>query len=216
MLRASLAILLLTVACSVGPSTDTVFYKPVIEFDDTGVRTRELLVTGNLEVLGVESKFDGSVGVRHGTVKREDWETLRSRLAGARHLRGDTTRKGSLSPTFQIDARLGDDDISLMREPGTPIEKDVTAARERLEAIWAATPEAADPVAAAEPFLSSIQPDIRGLAARTLLKLWNRELVDPATKAAAERALRSHLEVEEDRKIRHAIRDVIDQPEDGE
>lgn len=216
MLRASLAILLLTVACSVGPSTDVVFYTPAIEFDDSGVRTRELLATGTLQALGVESKFDGSVGVRVGTVSGEDWEALRSRLAGARHLRGDTTRAGSGAPTFQIRARLGEDDIRLIREPGTPIEKDVIAAQERLEAIWAATPEAADPVAALEPFLKSIQPRIRGLAVRTLLKLWNREKVDPETKAAAERALRAHLEVEEDRKIRHGIRDVIDQPEDGE
>jgi hypothetical protein len=212
MLRASLSILIFLTACSVGPSTDIVIYVPVIELSDDGVRTRELLVTGTLSVLAVESTFDGSVGVRVGTVGKADWEALRSHLAGARHLRRDTARKRIDTPTFQIIARLGDEDIGLTREPGTGIEKDVAAAKDRLEAIWAATPEPTDPVAGVEQFLGSIQPRIRGFAARVLLKLWNKESVAPEVKAAAERALRAHLTVEEDRDIRHGIRDVIDQP----
>jgi len=213
MLRVTLSLLVFLLACTFQPPASLIVYRAVpVRLPDGGLLTRTLTITGSRSVLGVERRPEGIV-VRVGTAPRGDYDDLRTALVAALHLRGDATRSGLDVETFQINARLGEETIDLVRDPSEPLERDVKRAVEALAAIWDATPPAADPVAAVEPYLASENARVRGAAAVVLTQVFGADWSTPSRRAAAEAALRAHLEVEEDRAIVHGIRDVIDQNE---
>jgi len=213
MLRATLALTLIVSACSIPPPTGLIVYDAVPEHLPGGeIRTRSLMITGAKRVLGIVRSPEG-VEVRAGVAPGSDYEDLRTALAAARHLRGDTAPADIETPTFQISVRLGDERVRFVRDPGRHVEKDISSAVTALESIWNVVAPTDDPVGTVGAFLSHDDPFVRGWAAVALLKLRGAEKSPAAVKSAAEAALRAHIAVEKDRSIVNGIRDVIDQKE---
>ncbi|MEN8148521.1 MAG: hypothetical protein ABFS86_01790 [Planctomycetota bacterium] len=211
--RAILAVLVLFCACSPEPPDDLVVYNAVPDVLSGGeMRTRSLIITGAGRVLALSRGPDGVV-VRTGSAGAA-FEELRKALSRARHLPKDTAALELGVRTYQVRAVLGGVTIELTRDPRQRVERDVESVVESLEAIWKATEPAADVVATVQPFFADRNPRVRGWVAVCLLKVRGDEDAPPELRAAAEKALRDHLEVEEERDIVHGIRDVIDQPDE--
>ncbi len=207
------AALLFPAACSLEPPPDLVVYNAVPQaLPDGESLTRSLIITGAREVLAVLRSPDGVV-VRIGKAGGA-YEDLRTALALARHLPKDTAAWELGVETFQISAALGSATVELTRDPTQRVERDVLQAVEALEAIWDATVPVEDAVAATTPFFANKDVRIRGWVAVCLLRVRGDEKATPELRAAAEKALRAHLKVEEDRAVIHGIRDVIDQPDE--